>query len=364
VLRLVASGRGATIVAVALAALCSLDCGRGQGATPTSPTASVSVQTTSLTGTVVGLLDRLPIGGATVLLGVPTSLSTVTDAAGRFAFSSVPIGIPTVTITAPGHLLRVTRVNVDVAPQDVTFDLISSDPPFSLDFYRQFGRNGYESLALFGLRVWTMAPSFYIRTVTQDTGETVSAEVLGGVQRIITNGVPELTGGRYTPATVVTGTDDRPQQLGWVIVNFVHDPKLIPGAATGVDAGSSLAGSSSVGADKVLITLQYDPSIDAQGLYNPWGCESFTIDTMDHEIVHAMGFFHTAQTPVDFQSGYGCPGAGRSANARFHALVAYARGFNNLDIDADPPVNAASPSGMRLVAGPVIADRWSDIVGR
>ncbi|MEZ5317268.1 MAG: hypothetical protein R2752_07685 [Vicinamibacterales bacterium] len=267
----------------------------------------------------------------------------MTGASGAFAFEGVPATWMALTVTAPGHLERITGLVGGGRRDGLRIDAISLAPPFSLDFYRQFARGGYEG-PLRTLKPWTVSPSFYVRTVTEDTGEPVAAFVIDGVKRVFERAVPELTGGRLAVAAFETGAQPAVHREGWVSVTFRHD--MEPG----------LAGSSTVGPEGArLIQLRYDPLIDREGQYNPLHCESFTVSVADHEIVHMMGFRHTDDTFRDFHSGHGCPGAGRPERVRHHAALVYTRPYGNRDPDADPVGYSAASTAAddELVTCPV-----------
>jgi hypothetical protein len=51
-----------------------------------------------------------------------------------------------------------------------------------------------------------MAPSFYVRTVTEDTGDLVPDEIIQAIRRVFVNSVPELTAGRFEVAAFEWGT--------------------------------------------------------------------------------------------------------------------------------------------------------------
>jgi hypothetical protein len=69
-----------------------------------------------------------------------------------------------------------------------------------------------------------------------------------------------------------------------------------------------------------------------------------------------MGFFHTFEELEDFHGvpGAGCVGAPRSARARYHAALNYARSPGNVDIDADPEPETAALTGFSAGEGPVV----------
>jgi hypothetical protein len=249
------------------------------------------------------------------------------------------------SISAPGYLTHNTKITLTASHSDVVLDLIASEPPFSLDFYRQFARNGFEfPPGRASTARWTMSPSFYVRTVTDDTGEPVPSIVLAGIKRVIMNSVPELTAGKFQVAAFEMGTDLRAPQQGSIAVNFFHTFPT-PGAV----------GDSAVGANPGQIRLLYGPSLnrDLDALESSLGCESPTVVSADHEIVHAMGFYHTDDTFHDFLSGPGCPGNGRPARVRYHAAVMYSRPRDNTDIDNDPtdfslPLSVEHPTLPRI----------------
>ncbi len=208
---------------------------------------------------------------------------------------------------------------------DVSVDVISSAPPFDLAFYRQLARNGYESPArLQPLNPWTVAPSFYVRTITEDAGQPIEDAVIQGIRRIVVNSVPELTGHRFSVAAFETGAAARAAEAGWVNVVFYGSASNMPGGEAG--------GRAVVGADSGTISLLYDPT--PCPVCVP-ACPSFTEWNMDHEIVHAMGYYHTADGK-DFHSADGCPGSGRPARVQYHAAVVYSRVRGNTDPDTDP----------------------------
>jgi len=266
-----------------------------------------------------------------VVFGVqPWTASARTGSDGQFTLDNVPSGTIFAVLQKPGFLARETGIGVSQSGS-VTIDMIADLAPFSLDFYRQFARNGFEQPAkLSELRRWSVSPKFLIQTVTADTGVVVSPAIVTAAARVITNSVPELTGGLYH-AEIVTSAIAPAQTTGWFYVRFYSDASVF---ANGLD-GSLTKADSSVGGDAGLIRLLYAPDLDQQGLYNPQHCESLTIDALDHEIVHAMGFYHTSHTASDFHSGVGCPGNGRPDIVRFHAMLAYQRPHGNQDIDSE-----------------------------
>ena len=314
--------RSATLVAVALAVA---GCGSG----PTTPGGTVPPPPTgtySLSGVVVGNQDGLPIRDATVTLTVfAVSHPATTDSAGQFSIGSLPDATFTLNISATGIVARQSMLRLTGTRTNTAIDVIRDAPPFVLAFYREFARNGHESTSLASIRPWTVAPSFYLRSVTADTGRSVSDGMLSAINRIIVNSVPELSGGHFGVVTFETGPDVRPPQDGWVNVSLVEDASVIGGAV----------GRSTIGGNTGNITVLYDPN--ACALCVP-ACGSLTEWSVDHEIVHAMGFYHTSRDGSEFHSGPGCPGSGRPEVTRYHAAVMYTRPPGNVDPDTDRSV--------------------------
>ena len=196
--------------------------------TPTPPGPPLNGSHT-ISGMIVANQGRVPIGGARLFVNGTTTVPV--DATGVFRIASVPDGSLLFDLSAPGYLTHISRLAVSGSRDGVTLDLISTEPPFSLGFYRQFARNGLESpIALRALNPWTMAPSFHVRTVTDDTGEAVPPAVLEGVRRVIVNSVAELSAGRFSVAAFETGIEPRAAQSGWVTVTFF---KTFPSSAIG-----------------------------------------------------------------------------------------------------------------------------------
>jgi len=313
-------------------ALVSVACGEAgpPSITVTRPTTFTVAQPGNgvIAGVVVGNQDRVPIAGARLQANGTT---VVTNANGEFQITGLPAGQIQYELSAPQHVTHVSQLSVEGAREGVTIDLIRDAEPFSLGFYRQFARDGLDNpTALGATHPWTTAPSFYMRTVTDDSGEAVAPEILAGVRRVILNSVPELSAGHFTVAAFETGADARPTQPGWVIVTFFS---VFPTA--------NAIGDASIGGNAGRIRLAYDaprlePRID---------CNAWIVAVADHEIVHTMGFYHTGAPfggglDFDFQS-IGCTGTGRQERTRYHAAVMYSRPRGNIDPDQDPSTFAS-----------------------
>ena len=290
-----------------------------------------------LTGQLLSLQKGQAIAGATGQWAGYSTTPFLSDASGRFSVDASP-GSLMFTIDAPGYLQRRSTLMVSGPRDNVTLDMISLEPPFSLAFYRQFARNHFENpLAYSHTNPWPVDPKFYIRTVTYDSAEVVPDEVIQGVRRVIEASVPELSGGRRRVAEFRSGPGVMPAAIGWVEVSFARQvgPDRVGEATLGYADGGR------------YMHLKYygDPALS-----NSRRCEDAAVAIAEHEMVHMMGFFHTDQTGLagsDFLSaGSGCPGSGRSARAVYHANIMYSRPRHNLDPDLDPPL-LVSPSSVR-----------------
>jgi hypothetical protein len=284
-----------------------------------------------VSGALVGNQDRQPIAGAQLRANGTTLL---TNANGEFQLTGLPEGSVQVELSGAGLVTRVTNLGVSGTRTNVTLDVIRDAAPFDLSFYRQFARDGTANpAALESLKPWTVAPSFYMRTVTDDTGEAIAPDVLAGVRRVVMNSVPELSAGRFSVAAFETGSDARAFQQGWVNVTFF---RTFP--------TSGAIGDANVGGNIGQIRLAYDaarlePRID---------CDRWIVAVADHEIVHTMGFYHTGGSLDAVFNSVGCTGTGRAERTRYHAAVMYSRPRLNRDPDRDPETVFLATSGDRM----------------
>jgi hypothetical protein len=303
----------------------AVSCGsRGAGTIPTPPLSGSE----TLIGRVLTNQTGEPVPGVSLTVTASGQTTLVSDSGGNFVIAGVPIGRVFYAASRPGYLTHRSELSVPTSGP-VTLDLIKEEPPFSLSFYREFARNAREAATtLVPINPWTRAPKFYLKTLTEDTGEEVRPEVIDGIRRIAYGSVPDLTGGRFVVAQFETGPTGRPSETGWVnVLLYAH----------GTSIGA--AGTATVGSNGGTIRLIYDP---ARCLICLPECPSFTEWSMDHEIVHAMGFYHTSGDGSDFHSGDGCPGSGRPAIVQYHAKIMYSRPPGNMDPDTDPPGFVAS----------------------
>jgi len=304
---------------------------------PLPPPSGGGGETGTLSGTVVGYFDSLPIAGATVLHGTSAA---VTNASGEFTLNGVATsGAVGVVVNAPGHVYR--RVVYDMTPNrtGVKIDVIRDAPPFDMLFYRAWVRDILQSQTLQTTKPWTVDPSFYFRTVLDDTGDVVPDDVIDRIVGLFTNAVSTLSGGRRKVDRVERGASPREQLDGWVNVTFVQN------------LGGAL-GRSSVGGNSGTMAFVYAPLLLSTPQNNPYNCELYLYSIADHEITHTMGFYHTFDIVGDSFSGPGCTGIGYPERTRIHSAIMYARPFGNSDPDIDPASSAqltAPESGYRPV---------------
>ncbi|MEZ5317267.1 MAG: hypothetical protein R2752_07680 [Vicinamibacterales bacterium] len=334
----------ALLVLVAPLWACSGGTTRPDG--PTTPS-TPRTGTGTIAGLVVHTLTGTPVAGATLAV---EGQSATTDTAGRFSLAGMPVDLTgRVTISGEAIVTRQTRIQFADERTGVTFDVI---PATLLDFYRQFARNGYESPGfLFDLSRWVEDPHVYIDRITTDSGTVVPEPIVEEVARVIRASVPELTGNQFKVVATEVGDVQRPLTPGWLNVEFRSS--LQTDQATGIRIGATQG--------RRHIELLYSPELDARGDLDFRRCGSVTIMAADHEIVHAMGFYHT-DDPRDFESGDGCPGTGRPERAVQAAAIVYARAPDNRDPDFDP-IEVVFSTSDRSVVGRSVTCTLSDIRG-
>jgi hypothetical protein len=334
--------RGLCAVALALAAI---SCGGGGSPAPTTPTPPATPSTAtnawSAAGQIVVLGTAQAVGGATLTPG--WSLAPVTaDGQGNYTLGDVaspPTTPYQVSISATGMIshdvwltwARGTRTGLD-------FRLIRNSAPFSMEFYQQLVRDGFDKSDGYPWRTlrWTTAPSFYVKTVDQN-GRPVEPEVLAVTLDALRRSVPLWTANTYSAAAIETGTDVREAPAGWINVNFRREPNT-----------RTPCGRSSVGRVPGEITLWED--VCSCGSVKVPG--SVTV----HEVGHAMGFFHVSDrnsVMFPFDSG-DCRAGVLSQAEAFHAAIAYSRPRGNTDPDRDPSTSATVAAS--TLSGPLVAN--------
>jgi len=323
---------------LALAAAC--------GGSPARPTSPEPAGSGTVSGVVVSVVDRAPIPGASVKVG---DRSATANANGRFELTGVPeIGEFPFVIDAAGHFQRRTSVRLRylASHPDVEVDLIPHTTPFDYNFFRQFARNELErgQTGLEALRPWTMAPSFYIKSVLDPTGEVIPSEIVQHVATILVNGVREYSGGRLSAAGVETGTEDRPATPGWVDVLFQRKIEGYP---------PNTAGLATIGGNQGTMWLRFDPDDPRLYVDDPSGCYARVVQVAAHEIQHTMGYYHTWISYAPLYADPDCDAANLSESLRYHAAVTYSRPRGNLDPDTDPEgftLNATAGANQPLVS--------------
>lgn len=311
---------------ILVAALLSMAC----GGSPTGPGPTPNPQPTTVTisGRVTTTLTGEAVAGATLSFS-GRAVSTSADGKWSLDGQNKEATLP-VEVTAPGYLTRVTTVKVGQGRSDITIDLIRDGGEFSLAFYRQLVRDGFDSpndVAAAPLRRWTKNPNFYIQTLNPKTGTAISAAELASLEAAIVAAVPQASGGTLSVGSITSGVEPR-TNTDTVSVVLEYDPS------------SQSCGRAVVGANPGRITLNYDRC--------PCGGLSLVPETMAHEVGHALGLQHTnAGGVMDTNRVRSCGNTTFSPAELFHARIAYSRPVGNMDLDRDasgPALLSASGS--------------------
>jgi hypothetical protein len=347
------SRRASAFVAAVAVAVATLACGSGASTpSPTTPTVSTVPVTTAAEVMISGIVTATQTGVAVPFAYVRAGTSqTEADASGQFSIMTPGIAVTNVSIGmssdrissgAPPYVEHVVPINTLVTRSGLALNIIQDTAPFSDSLYREFVHDAYDAPpGNEALRRWTINPSFYIRTAHVETGTGIPAVIVSELETMFRNSVPELSGGKFSVATIETGTASRAARDGWVNVLF---QSVLPTPGAG--------GQSTVGGNSGTMWLQFDPA-DPKLLYGGTAC-SFATGAAEHEIVHTMGFWHVgpiAGVDKPFQSPDFCSGKNRPEIIRYHAAIAYSRPVGNTFPDIDPAsALALSPAS----AGPTI----------
>jgi hypothetical protein len=313
------------LISVVIVLVCA-GCG---GSSPTNPQPPVTTppvtqpQTWTLTGTINTTLTGEPVVGAALTFGTQTISA---NSAGRWTLTGTGTisGTFGVEVTAPGYLTRKTGIKAENG-RDVTIDLIRDGGAFSLGFYRQFVRNGLDQPSgLQWTRRWTKAPNFYINTRNVHTGRDLSAEEVSVLVEAIQTTIPLATGGTLQAGAIDVGIGERPAQAGYIAVSVTYEPNG--------DEFGDYCGRATVAADPGWIKVNYDRCASE--------CGSMKVSprTMAHELMHAMGFWHTSNGGLmDVVQRGACNATAPSSTELHHARILYSRPVGNADVDWDQP---------------------------
>jgi hypothetical protein len=225
------------------------------------------------------------------------------------SFSEEAAALPaSVTVSAPGHLTRQTRVG-SATP---TVDLIPTTPPFSAIFYGQLVRDMLESPTPEVVHTLPAAPAIYLQTTNLSSLNAV--HMVAAVRDVL----PLMTGGRFSATTIETGNEVRPERDGWIVMELVNEP----------DSGN--CGRAYLGRIRGHIWMNVgNPVCTIRG-------DVVTQIGIRHELGHALGFFHidvpnSLMNGTRSNRGDGLPTDGE----RYHAAIAYRRQAGNRDPDID-----------------------------
>lgn len=312
-----------TLLAV-LMACGSSDSSQGTGAPSPMPAPSGAWR---ITGTVVDTLSGAAVPGATLSFSGASPIS-VTNGGAWMLEGTGTAANQAVTISASGYVTRETTVRWESGGRnDVRLDLIAERAPFTLTFFRQFVRNGFEEPeSLRAIRRWTRTPNFYVDARDPQNQQPLSSSEVAAIQNAIRQAVPQVTGGQFEAGVIEIATQSRARRADYVNVVFVHEPD------------ADYCGQALVGANPGEITMNYDVCRSTCGAFSP--------ETLAHEVGHAMGFWHTGGPGIMHADRVRrCSNLQFSDEERVHARVAYARAPGNTDTDRDPSSFSAVETG-------------------
>lgn len=267
----------------------------------------------SLTGHVVAT------NGGDSLSGVDVSVagaSAVTIGNGSFSVSVTPSSVGTLTLSGNNIVTRVVRVRLDHG-RDMQFDAINVNTPFSLAFFRQFARNGFESPGSLDVIRRISVPTVNILlNTTDDAGKSIDERTLTLVENTARDITPIWSAGNVAVGTIERGNGTR---SGWITVTW-PTTLSIPGKC----------GVAPIGSQGIIEFQSHNVSCSG-----PQSLIAAII--VRHELGHVLGFRHTdSQSDVMWGGTWSNANLSPSARERYHAAIAYARTFGNTDPDSDP----------------------------
>ena len=313
--------RSGSIPVVALGGLLISGIAVACGSSPSAPSTQPPAQNARLhrgfvlNGRVIGTVTGEPIVGAVVTIG---NQSVVTDQDGAFSIAKAGADAREISISGAGVVPRVSRISGD--DREVTIDVIQERPPFDLAFFRELGRNAFESQAgLEPLRPIATAPRIHIRTV-DESGQQMDTALLDLVEAALRDVAASWSADRHPIEVLERGPDTRQGQSGWITVPF-------PGEVVSGGCGKATLGSTTG-----HIELNYRNSGCA--------CSGNVIAprTVRHELGHVYGYWHTAvRGGVMSRSWTTRQCDGRPSTREIeHAKYMYSRALGNVDPDTDP----------------------------